>query len=68
MDSDYEGTFTVENSLQGVDFNAYEGMAQKGRVDKVFLRGEMVADCGKYVGTAGSGKFVPAKPFARAYQ
>lgn len=68
MDPDYEGTFTVENSLQGVDFNAYEGMAQKGRVDKVFLRGEMVADCGKYVGTAGSGKFVSAKPFARAYQ
>ena len=41
---------TNADSLQGVDYSTYEGMKQKGRPDKVFLRGELVADCGKYVG------------------
>ena len=68
FDPDYEGVFSVKDSLQGVDYNAYEGMKQSGRVEKVFLRGNLVADCGKYTGIAGTGKFVKAKPFAQAYQ
>ncbi len=68
FDPEYTGKFTVKDSLQGVDYNAYEGMEQKGRPTKVFLRGELVAEDGKYVGTPGTGKFVKAKPFAMAYQ
>ena len=68
FDPDYKGVFTVEDSYQGVDYNSYEGMDQIGRPSKVFLRGELVASDGKYVGTEGTGKFVSAKPFARAYQ
>lgn len=68
FDPDYEDVFSVKNSLQGVDYNAYEGMKQSGRVEKVFLRGNLVADCGKYTGIAGTGKFIKAKPFAQAYQ
>lgn len=68
FDPEYEGVFTNADSLQGVDFSTYEGMAQKGRPDKVFLRGELVADQGKYVGNSGTGKFVPAKPFGLCYE
>lgn len=68
FDPDYKGRFTVEESYQGVDYNAYEGMEQTGRPDKVFLRGKLVADCGKYVGTPGEGEFVKGKPFAIAFQ
>ena len=63
FDPKYEGVFTNADSLQGVDYYTYEGMKQKGRPDKVFLRGELVADCGKYVGKSGTGQFVSAKPF-----
>lgn len=68
FDPEYEGIFTNADSLQGVDFSTYEGMTQKGRPDKVFLRGELVADQGKYVGNSGTGKFVPAKPFGLCYE
>ena len=56
-----------ENRLHGVDFDPYEGFAQKGVVEKVFLRGELIAEDGKYVGSQGQGKFVPGKPFGLAY-
>lgn len=68
FDPEYEGVFTNADSLQGVDYSTFEGMAQKGRPDKVFLRGELVADQGKYVGKSGTGKFVNAKPFGLCYE
>lgn len=68
FDPDYEGVFSNADSLQGVDYSTYEGMAQKGRPDKVFLRGELVADAGKYVGNDGTGRFVEAKPFGLCYE
>lgn len=68
FDPEYEGVFTNADSLQGVDYSTYEGMKQKGRPDKVFLRGELVADCGKYVGKSGTGQFVSAKPFGLCYE
>ena len=68
FDPDYKGTFSVENGLQGVDFCPYEGMAQTGRPDKVFLRGNLVADNGKYVGKNGEGRFVPGKPYGMCYE
>lgn len=68
FDPKYEGVFTNADSLQGVDYSTYEGMKQKGRPDKVFPRGELVADCGKYVGKSGTGQFVSAKPFGLCYE
>lgn len=68
FDPEYEGVFTNADSLQGVDYSTYEGMKQKGRPDKVFLRSELVADCGKYVGKSGTGQFVSAKPFGLCYE
>lgn len=67
-DPTYKGTISIENSLQGCDYCAFEGFDQIGRADKVFLRGELVADAGKYVGEKGSGKFVPGKPYGLCYE
>lgn len=68
FDPNYKGIITNAQSLHRVDFSGYEGMEQRGRADKVLLRGKLVSDAGKYVGSAGEGKFVPGKPFGLCYQ
>lgn len=67
FDPDYRGTISVANNLEGVDYCPFEGFAQKGRAETVFLRGEKVVDKGAYVGTRGQGRFIPGKPFGHAY-
>jgi len=68
FDPDYTGTISVKTSKQGVDYNAYEGFEQKGRTEKVFLRGEVIVDNGDYVGKAGQGKFIEREPYGLAYR
>ena len=68
FDPDYEGKISVETSLHGVDYSAYEGFDEKGKADKVFLRGNLVADGGKYTGQLGQGQFIERQPFGLAYQ
>ena len=59
---------SVKNSLQGLDYNAYEGREQSGKPETVLLRGKVVVENGKYVGTEGEGRFVTAKPFGMCYE
>ena len=66
-DPTFKTTVTNAESLHGCDYSAFEGFEQIGRADKVFLRGELVADGGKYVGEKGFGKFIPGKPFGLCY-
>ncbi len=68
FDPEYRGVFSNENSLHRVDFTPYEGMEQRGRAEKVFLRGELVAENGQYLGTPGSGQFVPGKAYGLSYE
>ena len=67
FDPAYSGKISVETSLQGVDFNAYEGFEQKGRPEKVFLRGSLIVDDGKFVGRNGDGRFIERQPYGLAY-
>jgi dihydropyrimidinase len=67
FDPNYAGMISADTSLQGVDFNAYEGFEQKGRAEKVFLRGNLVVDNGEYVGKLGQGQFVKREPYGLAY-
>jgi dihydropyrimidinase len=67
FDPSYTGKISVETSLQGVDFNSFEGLEQKGRPDKVFLRGNLRVDGGKFVGQLGQGKFIEREPYGMAY-
>lgn len=66
-DAGYRGTMGVAGSLEDVDFSPYEGMEQKGRAEKVFLRGTLTADAGAFVGELGQGTWVKGEPFGAAY-
>jgi dihydropyrimidinase len=67
FDPNYTGKISVETSLQGIDFNAYEGFEQKGRPEKVFLRGNLSVDNGRFIGKLGQGKFMERQPYGSAY-
>ena len=67
FDSDYEGTFSVSTDKQGVDYCTYEGMAQKGRVRKVYLRGKLSVDDGEFVGELGQGQYLKREAYGLAY-
>ncbi len=41
-----------------VDYSPYEGMTLKGGPDKVFIRGELVADNGRFLGKPGFGRYL----------
>lgn len=68
FDPDYEGTFSVKNSLEGVDYCTLEGMKQKGRPETVLLRGETIVENAKYIGKAGQGRFVKGEPYGSCYE
>ncbi len=67
---DPNGKHTITNAdmLHGVDYCSYEGMEQIGNVDKVFLRGNLAVEDGKYIGKKGDGKFIARKPFGAMYR
>lgn len=67
-DPDWQGVMSVKNSLQGVDYCSYEGMEQKGRPEKVLLRGKLLVDDGTYIGEKGEGRFVAGRPHGLMYQ
>ncbi len=67
FDGDYRGVFSVKDSMEGVDYCTLEGMKQIGRPDTVLLRGKVVVEGAKYVGSAGDGRFVHGKPYGAAY-
>jgi dihydropyrimidinase len=68
FDPNWEGIISNETSYYGIDYNPFEGMKQKGRAEKVFLRGKLTAENGKFVGKLGQGKFIKAKPFGLCYE
>jgi len=68
FDPEYTGTITAETSLHGVDYSSFEGFEQKGRAEKVFLRGNLSVDDGKFIGKLGQGKFIKRSPYGFAYQ
>ena len=67
LDPEYRGTFSVETNPSGVEYSIFEGMEQKGRFETVLLRGKVVVENAKYVGTPGEGQFIPGKPYGLAY-
>ena len=68
FDPEYTGKISFETSKQGVDYNTYEGFEQKGRAEKVFLRGNLTVDGGDFVGKTGQGKFIEREPYGFAYR
>ena len=67
FDPNYHGTITLQTNPTGIEYNVFEGLEQIGRAETVLLRGKVVVEQGKYVGTPGEGKFIPGKPYGLAY-
>lgn len=67
FDPEYRGTIKHENALMGSDYTTYDGFEQKGIAEKVFLRGKLMAENGKFIGEKGLGKQAMSKPYAYAY-
>jgi dihydropyrimidinase len=64
FDPHYEGTISHSTQQSAVDYNAFEGMKVRGRVDTVALRGRVVVRGGKFVGNRGGGKFLRRTPIS----
>jgi dihydropyrimidinase len=62
-DPDAETTITNRGLHHNVDYTLYEGMTVRGRPETVTLRGELIVDQGRYVGTPGSGRYLPRARF-----
>ena len=66
-DPSYRGTITHADSYEGTDYAVFEGFEKHGIADKVFLRGKLVAQRGKFVGEKGKGKYIKPKPYGLCY-
>ena len=56
--------YGVAMSQQRTDYNLYEGWELTGYPEKVFLRGALIVDGGKWLGRRGMGQFLPRQPGA----
>jgi dihydropyrimidinase len=57
-----ELTYGVEFARHRTDYNLYEGWPLKGFPEKVFLRGHLIVDEGKWQGKAGMGHYLHRCP------
>jgi dihydropyrimidinase len=64
---DYKGKISARTSLHGVDYNTYENFDQVGKVEKIFLRGKLSVDGGKFKGELGQGRYIEREPYGMAY-
>ena len=52
-------TIHAEHLHSHCDYTLLEGRTLRGRVEKVFLRGELIVDGEQWQGREGMGRFVP---------
>ncbi len=62
FDPNFEGTISAETHHMNIDYNAFEGMAVKGRCDAVTVRGTVQVREGEFVGRKGIGRFLKREP------
>ncbi len=58
-DPAYRGTISARTHHMATDYSAFEGWEIKGRPSTVTLRGQIMAQHGKFVGPAGAGQLIP---------
>jgi dihydropyrimidinase len=51
-------TITADDNVGNAEFSIYEGREVTGRVNKTFVRGELIADNGEVIGEPGHGRFI----------
>lgn len=60
-DPAFHSVISARTHAMNVDYNAYEGMAIKGRADTVTVRGRIVVQHGEFTGDFSHGRFLPRK-------
>jgi dihydropyrimidinase len=55
-------TYGVAHSQQRTDYNLFEGWELAGFPEKVFLRGSLIVDQGRWLGAAGMGSYLFRQP------
>jgi dihydropyrimidinase len=63
-DPQKEVEYGIRYSQQRTDYNLYEGMKLTGFPVKVFSRGEMIVENGRWMGKKGRGRFIKRKVFS----
>jgi dihydropyrimidinase len=63
-DAQRQLTYGKQTAQHRTDYNLFEGWKLLGFPDKVFLRGNLIVDDGRWLGHPGMGRFIPRKPFA----
>lgn len=56
-------TYGVQVAQHRTDYNLYEGWKLTGFPEKVFLRGQLIVDQGRWLGRAGMGQFIHRRTF-----
>lgn len=67
FDPSVEDTVKFEDMYEGTDYAAFEGFPKKGICDKVYLRGQLMADKEKIVGEKGTGQYIEPQPYTQFY-
>ena len=57
-DANADYTISAATQAMNTDYSMFEGWKVKGNAAKVWSRGKLVVDEGKFIGTAGHGKFL----------
>jgi dihydropyrimidinase len=57
-------TYGVDSAHHRTDYNLYEGLELSGFPEKVFLRGNLIVDGGRWLGRPGMGRFLARRPGA----
>jgi dihydropyrimidinase len=60
-DPEAEYTISAETHAMNTDYSMFEGWKVRGNAAKVWSRGALVVDGGKFVGRVGHGRFVKRK-------
>jgi dihydropyrimidinase len=60
-DPNAEYTISAATQAMNTDYSMFEGWKVKGNVAKVYSRGELVVDGGKFLGKPGRGRFLKRK-------
>jgi len=63
-DPNADYTITAATQTMATDYNMFEGWKVRGNAAKVFSRGELIVDAGKYIGTIGRGEFIKRQTLA----
>lgn len=58
FDPDAEHTYSVGKMHSNTDYSVWEGWKCRGKVDKTFVRGSLMVDGDRFVGTADRGKYL----------